>query len=653
MNLHKLKHSINNILKNKTLLIVFFLFFLIITLIKVYASSPYQVTISNTDAKYFPKVQTNLKIQENGAQPNPTLLARNISVKENGKNLNSAMVLLKPDTFNEKIDLSILLDTSDNAKDYEFLIKSNLESFVKYLEYKNIDLNINFLNFSGDGDVSSLNLKKYSVFKDFYKDLRALSFSNTKVSRAFVLEKILSLRGQESRSGADKILLLINASQFADKSRGDNRAVYNLEDVIEELTDFKVFILGTPIKQVHEVKIDEYHGLSHLVNGGYLGNFSSDLKSIYDLLSRQNTSDYVLQYFSEQNQPTNATLYIEGYSTANISYPATTVSKPDYFVSKNEASLGLDYPVIVNIDPKGQMIDSIEVSYLTESGLKTTFLQEDRSKSTNDSLYYTYYIDKKNIVGETLSFFITVHTPFYTIGGKDDIVTVEVSQYDNGIILKSMPKNSGKEVEWSWTGPTVDEGDNFKVIRGDQEIYIGTDKKYTISTGECDKYQKIQVKVHLKANASHERAGNWSLPSRPGEEYIGETGTPKEEEAIEKLMNCMNNKTINSEPVFIQYASEYTATLSMRLDRLIFYFLNILDPNYIGGLRRDKYPLLFKIMRIIDNEDIDTAKSQGYFTTWEVIYKLIEAENYIINFKELYKYGNDQLANINNGAIDI
>ena len=70
-------------------------------------------------------------------------------------------------------------------------------------------------------------------------------------------------------------------------------------------------------------------------------------------------------------------------------------------------------------------------------------LLHQRSESTQEYLRYSGQISADVMNDENFSYYISVQTPYSSVGAGGGLVTVPVNAYDDGIILKSKSPSCG------------------------------------------------------------------------------------------------------------------------------------------------------------------------------------------------------------------
>lgn len=618
------------------------LFFItLFTVVIVRADSPFSVTIHQVKSSEFPQVIVALDIYENGS-PASNLTPKNIQIKEGGEVNNGPLVLLPPGASPNKIDLFILLDRSGNTKDHEEVIKGNIKALAQHLNDMEIDLNIKLLTFGGNDTAYSLDVQSYSGdVGRFRQEVDELVFDTARPARVFGLDKIFSLAAQTARPGAEKVALIINGSQFYDVARGDTETTHSLHEAIARLAEknFITFVLGQPIKQLHEVTSEnsEDSSLSHHLPGGYLGSFASDLTVIYDLLSMRANNKYVLQYFS--NLPKSgasgaqSSLYIDTFLVSQFNYNAISISEPVLEHTPTDALIGADYIIEANVSNNGQLISGIEMVYLNAANAEKKLMLEHRpGLDTPNLLNYKTVIPAAEMPGDQLIYNFVIRTPFYESGSIADAFTTQIIEFDDGIELHSIPVNNN-EVVWSWTGPTVDMGTRYQLWGGDEMIIDTTQRRHSIPTGDCKKYQMVKLKVLLRNNADHPLAGSWSLFSREAERYVGSEATITEKEGITVMMNCVEEKSATSVEGFVQSQDDYRESEKLSLNKTLYYLTGIVNPALRVDVPLNSYRLLYSFMQAISSQEAKDYTENTIPIPQSILYKAVTNVNQSADFE--------------------
>ncbi|MBU0577438.1 VWA domain-containing protein [Patescibacteria group bacterium] len=621
--------------------IVFAILFVLITVVIVKASTLYTVAVEEEDISSFPQVQLSLKITGDTSN----LFARHFHVSENGERNNGPIVILPPDSSNNKIDLFILLDQSGNTENYQSIIRSNLKSLILYMENQGVDLKVNITAFSSSDTPQDETPESYTEFANLETSIDSMAFDSSHPKRVYGLNKIYNFASTSSRSGAEKVALIINGSQFYDQDRGED-TTYNVRETINELAanDFITFVVGAPIKQLHSLRSDntEDASLSHSMAGGYLGSFGTDLTVIHDLLQKRGSNRFVLQYYStlplSEASSGSAQIYIKDYPVKTINYPDVDVAEPmmTHDVA-HEALLGDPFPVRIEIAPYGKLVNVVEMFYLNAAGgVQNQVLIHKRDESTDDLLVFEGAIPGDDYPEDYLRYYVSAHTAYHTIGSEADTVSVPVFAYDTGIFLQSQIIND-EEILWTWYGETVDQGIQYELWAGDSLIINTTERNYSIPITECNKYQVVKVRVLLKPDADHPHAGDWSLFSRPGERFAGEETTITEQEGIEKMIECLDDKTATSLSSFVQNEPNYEALKNLYLEKMFYYFTRVIDPSIGQDVEFGRYRLLYYLMNFINYTEYSTYSTSSDDILNSIVYKAITNANQTNNITQTFE----------------
>jgi hypothetical protein len=628
--------------------IIFAVVFFIAFIVKA-ASSPYSANISGIDTSAYPMVRLNVDLSA-GMETN--LTARNFSVIENGKKNNGPIVILPPGTYNNTIDLFILLDRSGNTKAYDKIIKSNLRALVRYMKDKNVNLNIKLATFGSTDKSYSLDLQNFSGNYSGLNDiLENMVFDGARVERVYGLEKLFSLAEQSYRSDSEKVALIINGSQFYDKGRGEN-SVNSLSEAINMLAskNFTIFVSGLPIKQMvkNTTANTEDASLAHSLKGGYLGSFSSDFTAIYDLLNKKTSGKYTVQYFSELPPETGANANIEldinGYSVNSFVYPQINSTQPDIIHDPQPALMGAPYNVKIQLNNHDKFINAVELVYWGDSGnQKSLFLEHRKNEDTAGSMIYETDIPAEDVSGKNIFYYYILHTPFNTVNLYADVYAVQVLEYDAGITLIPQLVNN-KEVLWRWEGDTVDKGSKYQLYNGDNLLTETSDRHFTIPLGNCDLYQIVKLRVLVRSGTEHPRAGGWSLFSLPAEYYAGQEGTVTEKTGTQKMFECLKEKKAISLNDFVANKPDYSANSELYLNKMLEYMTGIFDTALGEGMTRDRYPTLYYFMHFINNEEMRLYGRLNNKIPYKILYKVITGINQTNDFPSAYHEAKNQVA---------
>ncbi|MFH0837977.1 MAG: hypothetical protein V1880_01785 [Patescibacteria group bacterium] len=596
------------------------LFFLIFATVK--AATGYSVTEYEMDVSAFPAVKLKLKVsgETNG------LAARNIAIQERGHELNGPLIWLPPALPTNKIDLVILRDRSENAARYEEVIQNKLDELMNYFEEKGVEVTVH-LNNSESG-------------------------TSRKVDG---LKRISDLAAQSTGAGAEKILLILNATPF---NEGGNETTNTISATVGKLAEkgFKPFVVGYPFRSLHSPKSAKTNdnSLSHAIPGGYLGSFSSDLTILYDLLQGRDISHFTLYYTSDlmpsEASGASVSFFVFGNAAGSFNYPSISTAQPVItHLTGSSVMSGEALPIQVEVDPAGKMVSEVELSYRDKNGdFQTNLLKVARSKSTPDALIFEGTIPEGDYSEKGVDYYAKVYTPYDEVGGGGDMVNVDVQMIDDGITLTPTLVNK-KEVLWHWKGKTVDMGTQFEIWSGDELIKGGlTDRYYTIPITECDRYQSVRVRALLKKTADHPRAGDWSLFSRPVEYYYGDESASQdsftEAFGVGKMVECLKKSAYKTTAAFIVGQKGYKPAGKLTLNRTLYYLTAILKQTALSEARSDRYGLLYLFMDYISQEDYDTFDLSGKLIPVKLLYKVIALANQTTDLDILYKDSMNELS---------
>ena len=264
-------------------------------------------------------------------------------------------------------------------------------------------------------------------------------------------------------------------------------------------------------------------------------------------------------------------------------------------------------------------------------------------------MVYEGEIPKGDYPTEALNYFVKIYTPFDLVGTGDDMTNVKVESVDDGIILKSQMVNN-KEVLWSWSGPTVNMGDEYEIWEGDKKLNVGSlvARSYSIPITECKRYQIVKVRVKLRKGVDHPRAGDWSLFSRPGEYYYPDPGVTQdgltESFGVSKMVECLEKSSYETPAAFIASERGYHASTNLTLNKIFYYVTAILDPSLKDDLRLERFGLLYLFMDALSQTDYDTYSPDTKSLPASLLYKAITAANQIGDLEAVFKDSLDELA---------
>lgn len=616
--------------------------FLVLTItIIVYASNPYSAEVVNVDAGLFPLVTLDVSINDHSGL-NSVFTGSSISLMEKGEPVHGPMVVLPPGTYNNKIDLAILLDKTGTTKNYEQIIKSNISALITAMTENGVDLTINLVSFDSGDTPYDFALKTYPIneVNRLIDDINGLEFGGGRSERIYGFEKIQSLLLQSYRPGSEKIALIVNGSQYLDSTRGES-TVYSALDITKQFStkNFTTFVIGFPLKQMiaHSTDKSDDVSLSHSLPGGYLGSFSSDLTRIYHLLKERKPALYTVSYFSNLSSSnvssSSVDLRVYGDLVDSFSYPSVDTAQPEVFHEPLVALLGEPYTVKAYIYNRDKYIDALEMTYWMSGGIKQSVIMEHRwSEDKDDFLVYEGSVNPDFIIEGDLFYYLILHLPHQVIDLYSDIYTTPVLEYDAGIKLIPQLVN-GKEVLWRWEGSTVDLGKKYQLVAGDEILTETTDRHFTVPIGDCNFYQIVKLRVLVKDGTDHPYAGGWSLFSLPFEYYAGPEGTVTESEGVETMFNCLKNKSSRSISAFIASQDDYQADGALYLAKTLDYTTVLIDPSLKSDMRRSRYSLLYYFMHFINTKEMRTYKEITDFIPVSILYKVITNANQSKDFK--------------------
>lgn len=641
--------------KKLNIAVVFCIVFFVVIVVK--AATPYSADISNLDTSAYPMVRFNIDLSKypNGVT---NLTGRNFSIFENEIKNTNPIVVLPPGAYNNKIDLIILLDRSGNTKNYEQIIKTNLKALVRYLTDKKADLNIRFASFSSSTSSYGHTLKNYSDLysnNNFNNDIDALAFDEARTEKAYGLEGITTLMGENFREGADKVALIINGSQYYEKAEYTLMSTRNML----ENNNFQVFVAGFPIKQMLKHKTSNPYtydmSFAHYITGGYLGSFSSDLTAIYDLLVKKNSTKYTIQYFAgiptADSSIKSVKLNIDDINVSQFNYPVANLTQPDITHNPQPAPLNAPYNVKIQINNTGKYINVVELAYQNANGTRASiFMEHRKSQDTAGLLFYEGEIPAKDIVKGNLIYYFILHMPFDTLRlGANPPYVVEVLEYDPNIILKAVLAPSKKDVNWSWSVPKNYEVIKYELSQGDSDKKELFENRYTIPLGECNLYQIVKVRAYLKKDSTHPE-DYWSLPSLPVE-YDGAPQTSvTEKDAIQAMFKCLKNKTAKSFDDFVSNENGYYKPDSvMYLNKMLEYITGIADSSLRSGTSQGttfkQYDYIYYFMNFINSDEMHDYSKINNRIPFRLVYKMITSVNQEKDFNTAYNVAETEVIN--------
>lgn len=615
-----------------TALIVSLLLFIVVK-----ASTTYSISVSEFNDSEFPRVQVSMNI----VGDTDGLMSKHIEIVEAGEKNIGPRVFMPPHSLPTKVNLHILVDTSSRISSQAELIRANLKAMIQYIFESEISLSM---------DIYTMDDTQHLYANDLQtaiNKLNALNFSGEVVRQIDGFERIKTIANGTSSSGGQNILLIVNGSDFEDGVMGGkmNSATSAVKD-----GNCLAFVLGHPLKKMHAVganiQVPEIRDFSHAVEGGYLGGFGADLTSMVDLLKMQSDNDFVLQYYSTHLTGnfvgSQATLKID-----DTDYTFTYTNSPSNLVNPkhlpaNELVLGEDVLIDVDLENDGKMINAVEINYKNKEGVfQIVTLFHQRSESTQEYLRYSGQIPAEVMNDENFSYYISVQTPYNSVGAGSGLATVPINAYDDGITLKPTLVNNS-EVLWTWEGPTVAKGKSFEVWSGDTLIATTSQKHYTIPLTDCNRYQIIQVVVVFSD-------GTKSYPSRPYEYYAetGEDGVITEKDGVMLMIECIEEKEIDTYTKIVANTPGFDANANLNLERAGIYLSKIIAEDIWNKIEDQTgyYELLYYIMIFIDRDEYQTHGVDNVVINESLIHKLITKVNNTDDINAAYDAALEELSN--------
>jgi hypothetical protein len=331
------------------------------------------------------------------------------------------------------------------------------------------------------------------------------------------------------------------------------------------------------------------------------------------------------------------------YKTATLSYPPINAQAPVItHTPQTELPYGEDYPIEARVNNNGLLINAVEVNYLDAGNTPKTVLLSHRSflDKPND-LVYQGAIPKGDMPESMLTYKFTVRTPYSVVSQNGNGNMVQVTEVDPGIVLKPTTVNNTadntSEVSWSWSGKTIQLSDKFQLWAGDKMITETTKLNYSIPVTECDRYQAVKVRAHVKPGSDHPRAGQWSLYSAEGERFVGEKGLITEKDTVNKLFECLEKKKATSVSAFISSQKEYQASANVSLYKAAYYLTGVMNTDLQDSSLPEYLPYIFLYMNYINSVQFDENTALTDAMRKEILYKLIWKTNHTNDFDAFFK----------------
>jgi len=620
----------------------------ILLIVIVKAATPYSVSVSNFNDSEFPRVQIAMKISGDTTG----LFSKHIEILEGGSVNVGPQVLLPPHSTPSKINLNVLVDTSGRTSDQQDLIRTNLKGLVQYLFETDMGLAVKITSFSGQS--SSSNTLQGSI-----NAINALNFSDSAGGAIDGFEKISAASGAPSGIGGQKVLLVVNGSNFEDEFT-DNTAGAKTQKAIKDVNrnGYLTFVLGHPLRKIHAIKADDmqadFSDFSHSVPGGYLGGFGADLTSMIDLLKMQNSNDFVLQYYSTRSTSSyvgsQALLKILGNDAHTFTHGNSPSKKiffdylPENEIALEDATSGNStnqtVPIEVDLVNYGKMINTVELNYVNGQGSYEKLpLVHQRSSSTQDTLRYKADVPADIMENEDFSYHFSVETPYISV--KGDGYSVPVNAY-NGIILSAQTVN-GNKVIWTWTVPPEIKAKKYEVWMGDKKLDTVKEKRYEIpiDADGCNRYQIVHIEVTLPDGTKSS--------SKPYEYYVrgGQDGPITEKDGVNLMINCIKEKEMLTYVDVATSTDGFNLSANLTLERAGIYLTKVAAKDIFQGIEYESgdYGLLHYIMIFIDRDEYMKYGVGNKLITEKLVYKLIANANSAENLNTMYEKALGEIGN--------
>jgi hypothetical protein len=624
---------------------------LLLIVIAVKASSVYNINTNSVDTRQFPGVLMDFEILENPQN----LFAKHIDIVENGQSLHGPKVLLPPADNTSKLDLFILLDASGNTKFYESVIRSKMDALSTYLEFLGTNVKY-YVSVIRDSDSPLEKAPETASDKSELRNILSdIEFGSGDLPKAYGLNKLYQFSEHSYRDQAKKAALVITGTPFYDQDSGDE-TTYSTRETINELSDnnFSVFMVGQPYGSLHGLqnRNTEDGSLTHSLPGGYLGHFSADLTLMAEMLLRQTNKNYQLYYTSDlmpdQAKSASVELYIEGSLSKSFTYENVSAGSPVMtHLTGSSVMYGDPVPVKVEVANQGKMVSEVELNYRNHEGVfQTALLKRTPELDGEGTLLFSGEIPPGNYPDEGLNYRTVLYTPFEQIDGES--VSLGVDLFDSGIKLNHQFVNeSGQEgINWSWSGPTVQEGHWYELWFGDRLVTATDQKNHIEPVTECTRYQIAKVRVCLEGGK--ENCAKWSLFSKEAEAYLEDEGLPPdhvtEEAGVQKMIACLNESAYETLPEFISGQSDYLRDRHLDINKSLFYLTEILAPDVQEKVKLKRLSLLYFFMDFVTDEEYEHYGLTGDDIPLKLIYKYIARANNIDDLGNAYDEGLVDLA---------
>lgn len=629
--------------------------------IVVKAATGYDITVTQLNDSEFPRVQVAMNISGK-----VDFLPRNIEIEEGGKANNGPLILLPPHKAPSKINLHILVDTSARTSGQADLIRSNLEAMVQHLFELDMAEGVYLSTFNGSqNDLFSNSLQ------GVINNLNALTFSGEITQKINGFAKISEKVSASNPSGNQKVLLIVNGSDFEDNGiEGVLGSMYSTAISKVDGSDNLAFVLGHPLRKIHAVRADDekapLEDLSHRLKGGYLGGFGADLTSLVDLLKMQSENDYVMQYYSIQSPGSfvgsQATIRIDGSSTQNITYKNSPVPASVSFdhLPENELIVGEVPPIEVDVAHHGNMVNAVELKYKNEAGdLKAIPLTHKRSDDVEGANKYFVDIPTDALWKDPITYYISAETPYKSIAEHG--FTLPVNSY-NGIELTAQDSfdGSGKIIEiiWTWTVPADMKAKEYEVWLGDDYQETTDLKEASIPIGadgkECDRYQVVQIKVTMPDGTISK--------SKPVSHFADadDDGPMTEWNGLSLMDNCLEEKKTSITKIRANTFG-FDPVAKLTLERAGLYLAKFVSEGVWdwqeitseGIIKEKSFPMIHYIMRFINREEYLQYGIGGGPIKESLVYKLIGEANHTDNINEAYANALKELSKRITGALSL
>lgn len=248
-----------------------------------------KMTIRNVDISTYPMIKLIVEAYNIYGEPLDTLLAKDISVIENGaeKKIESVEKISIKDRI--PVDFCFVIDITGSMQPYIDAMQKKVLSFTNTLHQKGIDYTLSLVVFSDKIEDFYQPTSSVSDFLGWLGNIKAKGGGDIKENALEALE--YAANGIKYRPSANKVAVIITDAPYhqkGEKGIGDTDQTTNsIIDLLNE-KEIRAFSITSP-------KLGEYEKISERTRGN---NYDMDypFSSILDNFSNQLTNLYAIKY---------------------------------------------------------------------------------------------------------------------------------------------------------------------------------------------------------------------------------------------------------------------------------------------------------------------------------------------------------------------